>query len=344
MIKLKSLIQDKYRLIISENYQLAIKVYKNILSPEDIEFLDKLCRRDYTYKILADLLVQDKQSDIKLKGSEWKDIIEQLRTYNKNFLPIAGFSYDSPTPIFNKQAFGYRSTIINIIKNWPSIAKRNLRQDLAKPRNGSEFFRLSDKVDYLNSHLSFLNNRSPEVKDIILKKIFSSDHPTIEDVLDFVEDKPNLLTGGKAYNKEELYKLVERNDYDLKIVYDRGNIVIVDVTGQSGMKDIGCNSMWCFTYGNEYGLAGEQWDRYSYNGHVYAIIDFRQKQDEPEFIHILIKPPNTNDELEDDEHEDDEATMYNMANEPVAYGNSVPTLVYLTKDPNILNVFKWEDI
>lgn len=129
--------------------------------------------------------------------------------------------------------------------------------------------------------------------------------------------------------------MVSENDYDLKIVYDNGNVIVVDVTGQSGIKVIGCNSLWCFTYGNEYGKAGEQWDHYSYNGHVYAIIDFSQSQDSPDFIHILIKPFEMQTE--------EERYLFNMANEHI-YNDAREFIKYIAKDPEILKVFKWEDL
>ena len=223
--------------------------------------------------------------------------------------------------------------LIKTISKWPKVAKRNLRTDIAKP--SENFNRLRDIIEYIDAHLNYLNNRNDEQKKLIYNKIFSSDHPTFNDVLNFVEEKQNLLQGGTAFTKEQLYKLVSENDFDLKIVYDKNNVVIVDVTGQSGIKAIGCNSLWCFTYGNEYGLAGEQWDRYSHNGHVYAIIDFKEDQASPEFIHILLKPFNM-------QEEEDQTYLYDMANEQT-YGDARNTILYITKDESSLDVFKFED-
>lgn len=326
----------KLQYLLLENYQLAMKLYGDRLSPEDIEFLDKLSGRDHTFKTLADLMVQAKSTEFYGWGDkQWKEAVAQLKNYHRNVFPIEDFSFDSPETVVSTQMMNARSDIIKTISTWPKIAKRNLRKDIATPRSGREFYVLRNAVEYIDAHLGFLNNRTDQQKDAILRKIFSSDHPTFDEVLDFVEDKENLLKGGQAYSKEGLYKLVEKYDYDLKIVYDKGSIVIVDVTGQPGIKALGCNSMWCFTYGSEYGRAGEQWDKYSHNGHVYAIIDFNESQESPEFIYILIKP------LEMDSEQ--ETVLYDMANNGLSEGNAAAIVERRVKDPAAFDVFKWED-
>ena len=157
--------------------------------------------------------------------------------------------------------------------------------------------------------------------------------------MDGIAASPGIAIGKAYIYTEETYiipkyKIIEKNDYDLKIIYDKGDIVIVDVTGQSGIKDIGCNSIWCFTYGNEYGRAGEHWDTYSTNGHVYAIIDFKESQSSPEFIHILIKPF--------DKQAEDESHLYDMKNDQT-YGRAENTIQHITGDPSVLKLFTFDD-
>ena len=325
MIKLWSLL--------TENFQLANKVYAGKLSAADIDFLTSLCNKDYTFKTLTDLLMEEKSNTggWPWTVTQWKRVVVQLRNYNKNVFPIQNFSFDSRVPVVNKKMLEHRENILKTIATWPPNARRNLRQEIRLPRK--DFYRLDDRINYIEAHLSYLNNRSPEQKATILNKIFSSDHATFEDVLDFVEDKENLLQG-KAFSKQELYKIVEKNDYDLKIIYDKGDIVIVDVTGQSGIKDIGCNSIWCFTYGNEYGRAGEHWDTYSTNDHVYAIINFKESQSSPEFIHILIKPF--------DKQSEDESHLYDMKNDQTC-GRAENTIQHITGDPSVLKLFTFDD-
>lgn len=324
MIKLKSLIP--------ENYQLGMKIYGSVLTPEDINFLSRLSEKDYTFKTLADLLMEERQGyELKWSNKNWEDAVAQLRQYNTNFLPIEGFSFDSRTPTVTKRMLTDRLNCILELSKWPKTALRNLRKDIRIPRK--DFHYLSNTLHYINAYLSYLDNKSEPARNSIYRKVFSSEHPSFESIRDFVEDKKNLLSG-TAYTKEELYDIVKKNDYDLEIIYDKGNIVIIDVKGQPGIKAIGCNSLWCFTYGSEYGKAGEQWEIYSRNDHVYAIIDFNQSQDSPEFVHILTKPF--------DEQTDDESYLYDMSNEQT-YGRAESTILRITRDKSVLDLFKFEE-
>ena len=351
MITLKSLI--------IENFQLAQKLYINTnkLNQKDIEVLNKLTGGDYTFKIVADLYLEHPDPNAKWHIKELESAVIQLHNYNKNIFPIKNFSFNSSDVTVTCQLFRDREDILKIINQWPSIAKRNLKKDISVPRNTKEFYKLKDIVEYIDLHLKYLNNRNDEIKQQIYKKIFSSNHPTFYDVKNFVEDKINLMHGS-VYTKEELQKLVEKNSDSLKIVYNKNNIVIVDVTSQSGIKIIGCNSLWCFTYGDEYGLAGEQWEKYSYNNHVYAIINFSLSQDDPEFIHIITKPFYTqpipyydrrqktfnfyHDTVDDIDFDD--TGIFDMANQPV-HGNPYEILNDLVKnDPIALKVFTFNDI
>jgi hypothetical protein len=325
-----------YKDTLQENYQLAKKLYIDAgkLTADDDAFLTFICNRDYTYKTLADLLLEVKQYHIGWNDDMWKKMHIMLRDYNPNVFPILNFNYDSKTVSVSKQLMESRLSVIMTVAHWPSTAKRNLKTDIRVPRNARQFKELENDVEYANRYLGYLENRPISAKDKVLQKIFSSQHVTFADITNFVEEKPNLLND-KVFTKDELKAIVEKNSYDLKIVYDVGHIVVVDVTGVDGIKAIGCNSLWCFTYGSEYGNAGIQWDHYSYNGHVYAIINFSINQNEPEFIHILTK-------VVDSETPEDDTGIHDMAND-LQYGDQISLLKHLTKTNNIDQIFKFED-
>lgn len=351
MIKLKG--------ILFENFSLAKKLYIDTgkLDQQDVDFLTSLCNKDYTFKTLADLMLEDKKHSIKWNRDQWKKCYLQLKNYNKNIFPIEDFSFDSSNVCVSKNLIVHRENVLIEFNKWPSIAKRNLKSDIRIPRKEYEFMHLDDLLAHVNHYLSLLNNRSESVKNQIYKKIFSSNHPKFDDILEFLEDKTNLLHG-TAFTKKQFYKIVKENSDYLNIVYDKNNIVIVDVTGQPGIKALGCNSLWCFTYGDEYGKAGEQWDQYSYNGHVYAIINFSEPQDSPEFIHIVVKPifeklkiPHYDPKQtyfpfkhDMDNSYSDDSGVYDMSNQMV-YGNQYEIINGLVKhDPDALKVFTFEYI
>lgn len=73
-------------------------------------------------------------------------------------------------------------------------------------------------------------------------------------------------------------------------MYDNNSILIVRIESPEAIKDIGCNSLWCFTYGNEYENSLRNWYNYSTNGIVYVIFNFRMKYDDPYFMCVLVRP------------------------------------------------------
>lgn len=326
----------KLRFLLPENAQLATKLYGNKLEAADIEWLDRVThgKKDHTYKTLVELMLEDKQAYARWNLQQWQDAYAQLLNYHENVFPIEGFSFDSPVQSVYKKTLTERAKVLKIIGKWPKFALRNLRGDIRLPRQS--FTKVLDRIEYIEMHLSFLENKPADQKVVILKKIFSSDRPTFEDVLDYVEEKENLLAGTFKMSKDDLSKIIKNHEYDLKVVYDKGNIVIVDVTGQPGMKALGCNSLWCFAYGSEYGKAGEHFDHYSFNGHVYAIIDFSIPPTDKTFMHVVTKPFENGSE--------DNPGIYNMANEE-EYGEAQAIVSYLIKkDPAAMSVFKWEDV
>jgi hypothetical protein len=40
---------------------------------------------------------------------------------------------------------------------------------------------------------------------------------------------------------------------ELKIKFNKGDVMVIEVSGPNGKKKIGCNSLWCFTYGRKQG-------------------------------------------------------------------------------------------
>lgn len=347
--------------LIVENFQLAKKLYidTNKVSPELVKLVSYWTGNDkYIFKTLLELKMEEfSWNGTLVSKSDWQDIVIQLKNYKTNVFPVAGFSFDSNGPSSTINTWIYRAKVLQNWNQLPSIGKRNLRKEVSVPRNSRQFFEINNTLNYIHSLLKNLSNRSPQIQEKILKKIFSSNHSTFESVVQFLEDKGNLISDEDTLSKDDFKKMVAENQFDLKIVYEHGDIMIIDVTGQPGIKAIGCNSLWCFTYGDEYGLAGEQWDQYSYNGHIYAIINFSAPQNSPEFIYIVTKPitssgkiPHINPRQKDfhfyhqiEPDRPDDTGIYNMHNEE-QYGDAVQILNALVNhDPAALKVFTFQD-
>lgn len=149
-----------------------------------------------------------------------------------------------------------------------------------------------------------LNNRDENTRSLILRKMFKS-NITLKELCDFVEEKENLI-GGVNLTREKIEEIISENDYDLSLVYDENNVMVIQVESAHAIKQIGCNSVWCFTYGED---NYQTWYNYSQHGMVYVIVNLNEPTDSPDFMWVLIRP------LEWNEDDEDNSPLFNMANE-----------------------------
>lgn len=295
--------------LLIENPQLADKIYfkTDKLSEKDREIILSITGGDnYTY-IISSFYHHIKNFRIsginKENIEKLKLLYQEVKNYNKNVFPIA--DYD---PIKSGSDFIYafetRKKIIDHISKLPSFAKRNMKNDIRKVRTSSELSSYFEELDYFMMHYAFLGNRSEEIQKRILKKMFKSD-TTIDDLNKFVDDKEQFI-GGVELSKKEIEEMSKTEDFD--ITYNQGDIMIVEVYSMEGIKAIGCNSLWCFTYGDAY----NDWHYHSTNDMVYVLINFGVKSDEADFMHVLIKP--IFDEDGDIIEYDDQYPMFDLTN------------------------------
>ncbi len=238
----------------------------------------------------------------------------QLKSYNKNIFPINGLDINGvdKNNVWNIiRSLRYRAKIIENIKKLPSIALRNMRNDIRTPRNSNELQEYDRLLEYFLGYYELLSNRDGRYKKAIENKMFRA-NITISDLLNFAEEKENLL-GGKKFSIINIKKIVQEYQNELDIVYNQKNIMVIDVTSPEGIKAIGCNSLWCFTYGTGFESAYRNWSQYSTNGHVYVIINFTKESDSPDFMHVLIKPLSYQNDDSENTYNNDK--LFNMANE-----------------------------
>jgi len=298
-------------LLINENIiredQRAEKLYFSTgkVSGEGKQKILSITNGDVYTTILAELV-----SEVGDNFKELEFFYNELKNYNPNVFPIKGFENINSYSIPVKELYNClveRSKIKDEFKQIPSIGVRNMKDDIRTPRNYSELHKYQNDLNYFVIHLGFLSNRSEEIRNIIYKKMFKS-NTTLYSLLHFVEEKDNLI-GGVDVVKDEIIKIVH-NDYDMELVYDENNIIVVQVESSEAIKKIGCNSLWCFTYGK----GSNDWYQNSYNGIVYVIFNFNVSSDSYDFSYVIIKPIDFDSEPEDD---DNEETMYYQTNQAV---------------------------
>ena len=337
---MKNLIKQLLR----ENLQLADKVYFNSgkLSPRVREIILHITNGDPYTKIMTDIyynMLMDghrmgswalKQIDPEHQETEnpendvmgiedlkkLRPIYNQLKEYNKNVFPIKGFNINSiENSPYLVQTLKNREKILNILNTWPSIARRNMKNDIRTERDNREMNEYRDDLETADSNISQLDNRNEEAKNKILAKIFTN-NTTLDNIIDFLDDKESLL-GGTDLTRKQIGQILKKDkqEYDeLKVKYNKGDIMVIEVSGPHGIKEIGCNSVWCFTYNRSGVTNWNDWRNNSTNGYCYVIIDFSESSDSEDFMHVLTKPLMYD---YSDYGESGNNRLYNMSNRDV---------------------------
>lgn len=325
---------DAYTKLISDFYfveaQQNMKVGKWAVSSFD--------NSDYEIDHDAEEPAEDGSLQIE-KLREIKQLYLQLKSYNKNVFPIknlninGGGTKDQTWEII--RSLKQRSRILENIKKLPSVAIRNMKEDIRQERDSAELQEYNRLLEYFLMNYASLNNRDEKLKKVIERKMFRA-NITLKDLLNFADEKRNLL-GGFKFTKNAIKKIVSEHDYSLEIIYEKGNIMVIDVTDAEGIKAIGCNSLWCFTYGNGY----NDFNKYSTNGHVYAIINFNEPSDSEDFMYVLIKPL-VYDSVPTDDNGDEENhnKLYTMSNDMI--DSPLPRIDHLVGLKNAPGIFHFD--
>jgi len=328
----KILFEEHFIMInmLSENVQLAEKIYFNTkkLSKQDKEIILKITGgNNYTYIISAIYYILSKHQYpyAEQKEKKIKDLMllyNDIQEYNKNVFPIKDFDIikfeDDSNNMFTLIAnLQNRRQLIREMKKLPSIAIRNLKTDIRIERDYKELNSYLQDLQYFISHYSLLSNRDEKIQNKILQKMFKG-NTTLSQLMRFVDDKQNFI-GGVSFTKNTIKKLAQTED--IEIIYEKGPVMIIRVDSPEGIRAIGCNSLWCFTYGSGFDNAYQQWNNYSYNDIVYVLVDFRENSDSENFMHVLITPITDEDDnlidYTEDNNNENEVPLYNMSNEQV---------------------------
>jgi len=307
-----------FKSFLNENLQLANKVFFNTgeLDEDEKEAVLRITNGDSYTNVMSGILHLFKKGEYKWNGVDDLGFYYKcLKKYDKMVFPIVDFN-SVDTVNVDSDFIGsllIRDKIIKEMEKIPSVGIRNLKYEIRTPRAYQDLSRYFDLLEYFIPHLSYLSNRPLEVRNKICDKMFRN-NTSMDKLIDFVETKENLI-GGIPITREDILEMVDEYSYDLSIIHNDGNYMVVAVESLDGINQIGANSLWCFTYGHS---NYTDWNRYSYNDTVYVIIDFSVSSEDSSFMHVIIKPIqfDVNDE-EDQNGEDDEInaeTIFDMAN------------------------------
>lgn len=278
--------------LINETLQLADKVYFKTgqLTNEDREKILKITNGDNYTKIITDIyftLQKNSFKEINLK--DLKIVYNELKNYNKNVFPIKDFNiinHSDPHSFY--VTLENRRKIIEHIRTLPRVAIRNMKEDIRKERNYHEMTTYKDNMDYFMGFLDLLNNRPIEIRKKIIQKMFKN-NTTLKELMDFTDDKSNYI-GGVEFSRDMIQEIINEHEYDIDLIFEQNDVMILQVSSPTAIKAIGCNSLWCFTYGTAFQQAYRNWNEYSVNSIVYVIIDLKKPSDSSDFMFVLISP------------------------------------------------------
>jgi len=332
--------------LLTENVQLADKIYFKTgkLDANQKQTVMSITNGDNHTKFIADsfyyLIKQKYISSDPIK--ELRNIYDQITTYNKNVFPIKGLTDINNSDVDNiLYALQKRSDIIKLFKTFPSTATRNLKAEIRQERNGSEMEDYRHLTEYVAGHIGYIMNRDEKTQNKILQKMFKNG-ATMEQLVDFVEEKVNLL-GGINVTRNLILNVVKENIDDMKIVYESGKIMVVRVESPEAIKNIGCTSLWCFTYGKGFENAYRQWNEYSTDDMVYVIIDFSSTSDSSDFMHVVIKPLDWEEE-EGNEDGDGVNSMkvFDMGNDQLETPLPFMSRIFGLENAKRIFTFEWD--
>lgn len=307
-----------FKSFLNENLQLADKVFFNTgeLDEDEKAAVLKITNGDSYTNVMSGILHFFKKGEYRWKGVDDLDFFYKcLKKYDKMVFPIVDFNSVDTVKVDSDfvGSLLIRDKIIKEMEKIPSVGIRNLKNEIRTPRAYHELNKYFNLIEYFTPHLSYLMNRPLEVRNKIYDKMFRN-NTSMDKLTDFVETKENLI-GGIPITREDILAMVDDNSYDLGIIYNEGDYMIVEVGSIEAINLIGSNSLWCFTYGHS---NYTDWNQYSYNDIVYVIIDFSVSSEDSNFMHVIIKPIQF--DVSDDEDENDEddeinaETIYDLTN------------------------------
>lgn len=284
--------KENIRNILRENLQQADKIYFNTgkLPKEARQPILSITNGDVYTKLIADLVFHFSRfgSDLTSGYKLGQKLYKQIKEYDKNLLPlpynILDFNAeDSGKHIMNLMEYlEYRERAIFYLRQLPSTLVRNLKPELRKPvTHQYDFQQLAEKL----KELWGLVKHIPETEkgEKALKKIAASNN-SIDDMIELANHFAYAFNSlSDETTEEEVLETAE--EFDLKVLQNSNDIIMLKVDKHEAMKALGCTSTWCFSLPN----SDEFWDDYaSATGYVIVIFDFKQDFDDSTFLMVYL--------------------------------------------------------
>jgi len=265
------LIRKMIRGVLAESSQQAMKAFltSGKISQEEFNAVMHMTKGDGFTTFMCGIQAYDTLMLISPRTSP-DMLYSELRSYSKDLLPIKGMEKIGQ-PLSDHETFSIaktlimRSQVIEQLSLLPSIAKRNMKEELRLVRDTHDMENYLHIMRLLVYGWGQLQNRPKEQLDKIAKKVFSSKYPWISEKLDAIEDAASMKLPMKGM--DEVYETIENCGDGAEIVQDDERVIVVRITEQEAIKALGCNSSWCFSMPASSG----DWENYSTNDTIYWV-------------------------------------------------------------------------
>ena len=303
----------------NENPQQMDKEYtsKGLFTNIDRENVISITNGDPFTKVIANLYAWVQQIEPYSRGQARKNdddfdryykqelikIYNGLKTYNKNVFPIENFdpanSKEHPIDVWS--GIIRRNELIEFFNKIPSTYLRNLKDEIRKPIPIDHYeYYLKNETLELRNFFNKVNQLSDDKREIMMKKIFSSNNKTFADVIQQANNTDVLyLSSDDA--EEEVRDKVSALEGEADVLYDQNNIMVVDVKSSDAMKMLGCGSQWCFSIEG----GDDHWSNYAQNSHVNLVYNFDEESDSRKRMVVVLPDGEVYDMYNDymDEYE-----------------------------------------
>lgn len=274
-----------------ENYQLAQKYYVKAgkISEEDMEYLKECCRFPQYLSVYAWVYLQypkDKQL--------LKKICDTLNNYYnlQNLIKISELS--NPNEIVKNDDFYYgvlesiskRNELLIKLRNVDSKYLRNINKFLTGPFSLHGISKMLESLSGLIKWIkTYEDYEDSEIKRKIINTAFSSQMGSLEKIVDFLRDSYEEDLHHKDINStQEVLDIIEEEglQYDLKVLYNQGDEILLLVESQDALRELTCNSMYCFSRLD----ARKQWNVYAAGEFVFLLFNF--KYNYPDYLTVIL--------------------------------------------------------
>lgn len=274
-----------------ENYQLAQKYYVKTgkISEEDMEYLKEYCRFPQYLSVYAWVYSQHPKD---------KELLKKTCDALNNYYNLQGLikisELSNPNEIVKNdnryygilESISKRNELLIKLRSVDSKYLRNINKFLTGSFSLYGIVKLLEDLSALIKWIkTYEDYEDSEIKRKIINTAFSSQMESLEKIVNFLHDSYEEDLHHKDINStQEVLDIIEEEglQYDVKVLYNQGDEILLLIESQDALRELTCNSMYCFSRLD----AIKQWNVYAAGEFVFLLFDF--KYNYPDYLTVIL--------------------------------------------------------